>query len=55
MSSISHRQRRTSRRVTLLSLVILLACVGWAVLVQDVRPDACQVQPPPPGAQYLHC
>jgi hypothetical protein len=24
-------------------------------LVQDVRPNACQVHPPPPRAQYLHC
>ncbi|GAY08045.1 hypothetical protein [Pseudonocardia sp. N23] len=51
----SHRELRTSRAVVVFGLVVLLACIGWAILVQDVRPDACQVQPPPPNAQYLHC
>jgi hypothetical protein len=51
----SPRQRRTTRVVAILSAVVLAVCAGWAVLVQDVRPNACQVQPPPPRAQYLHC
>ena len=55
MSAPSPRQRRTTRVVSIFSAVVLAACVGWAWLVQDVRPDACEVHPPPPGAQYLHC
>ncbi|MFJ4962321.1 hypothetical protein ACIP6P_07620 [Streptomyces sp. NPDC088729] len=39
----------------LFGLIVLLACAGWAVLVQHAVPDACEVSPPPPRAQYLHC
>lgn len=55
MSASSPRQRRTTRAVTMFSAMVVVACVGWAWLVQEVRPDACQVQPPPVRAQYLHC
>ncbi len=55
MSTSSPRQRRTTRTVTMFSAIVVVACVGWAWLVQEVRPDACQVPPTPPNAQYLHC
>jgi len=38
-----------------MSAVILLVCLGWAVLVQHVVPDACSYTTPPANAQYLHC
>lgn len=38
-----------------ISLIIIAACVGWAVLVQHLVPDACSYQTPPPRAQYMHC
>jgi hypothetical protein len=49
------RRRLTLRFVVAISLIILLLCAGWAVLVQRVVPDACSYSPPPPDAQYLHC
>jgi hypothetical protein len=55
MSTSSPRQQRTTRAVAVFSGIVLLACVGWAQLVQVARPDACHVRPPPPRAQYLHC
>jgi hypothetical protein len=45
----------TRRVVALLSVLIVAACVGWAVLVQHAVPDACTYPTPPPNAQYLHC
>lgn len=54
-ASRSPRQRRTTTAVVVFSVLVLLACVGWAVLVQVAVPDACRVVPPPPRAQYLHC
>lgn len=38
-----------------MSLVIVLACVVWALAVQVLVPDACRLPSPPPRAQYLHC
>jgi len=38
-----------------MSALILLLCVGWAVLVQRAVPDACSYTTPPAKAQYLHC
>jgi Na+/proline symporter len=55
MNTSSPRQQRTTRAVAMFSALVVAACVGWAWLVQEVRPDACQIQPPPPNAQYLHC
>ena len=49
------RRARTVRVVWLFSLLVVLACVGWAVLVQVAVPDACTSPVPPPRAQYLHC
>jgi hypothetical protein len=54
-STASPRQQRTTRAVAVFSALVLLACLGWAVLVQVAVPDACQLSPPPPRAQYLHC
>lgn len=51
----SPRQRRTTVAVTVFSVLVVLACVGWAVLVQIAVPDACQASPPSPRAQYVHC
>ena len=49
------RRQLTLRFVIVISLVIVMACVGWAVLVQTIVPDACSHHPPPSNAQYLHC
>ncbi len=49
------RRQLTFRFVLVISVIILLACVGWAVLVQRAVPDACSYDPPPTNAQYLHC
>lgn len=38
-----------------MSLVIVVACVVWALAVQVLVPDACSLTSPPPRAQYLHC
>ncbi len=49
------REAMVTRFVWAISLVILLACIGWAVLAQVAVPDACTYPTPPPNAQYLHC
>ena len=49
------RRDRTTRAVVLLSLLLVAACVGWAVLAQVLVPDACAGGAPPPRAQYVHC
>ncbi len=45
----------TTRFVVGISVGLLLLCVGWAVLVQRLVPDACSYRPPPPRALVLHC
>ncbi len=49
------REAMVTRFVWVMSAIIVLACVGWAVLVQVIVPDACTYDPPPANAQYLHC
>ncbi|HKJ11537.1 MAG TPA: hypothetical protein VJ976_04005 [Ornithinimicrobium sp.] len=49
------RRSLTNRLVAVMSALILLLCVGWAVLVQRAVPDACSYTTPPAKAQYLHC
>jgi hypothetical protein len=49
------RRNITTRFVVVISAVLLLACVGWALLVQQIVPDACSYHPPPARAQVLHC
>lgn len=49
------RRDRTSRTVLVFSVLVVLACVAWAALVQVTVPDACRLPAPPPRAQYLHC
>ncbi|MTD15248.1 hypothetical protein GIS00_15000 [Nakamurella sp. YIM 132087] len=49
------RRTLTTRFVIAMSLLVLLCCVGWALLAQHVVPDACSYADPPPRAQYLHC
>jgi hypothetical protein len=49
------RRTLTTRFVLVVSIVILLCCVGWAFLVQVLVPPACSYHPPPERAQYLHC
>ncbi len=49
------RRQLTLRFVVVFAIIVVLACVGWAVLVQRVVPDACSYSPPPTNAQYLHC
>jgi hypothetical protein len=39
------------RFVIVFAIIVVLACVGWAVLVQRVVPDACTYSPPPTNAQ----
>ena len=49
------RRNLTTRFVVAISLLILLLCVGWAVLVEHVVPNACSYHPQPARALYLHC
>ena len=37
------------------ALVVLLACVGWAVLVEVMVTPACDLPTPPPNAGPLQC
>lgn len=45
----------TTRFVWAMSMLILLACLGWAHLVQHAVPDICAYDRPPPHAQFIHC
>jgi hypothetical protein len=45
------RRQLTLRFVVVFAIIVVLACVGWAVLVQRVVPDACTYSPPPTNAQ----
>ena len=49
------RRQLTLRFVIAFSIMIVVGCIGWALLVQAVVPDACSYTPPPTNAQYLHC
>ena len=49
------RRNITTRFVVAISVLILLLCVGWAVLVQHAVSDACTYHPPPARALFLHC
>lgn len=49
------REKMADRFVWVISVVLVLGCIGWAVLVQRLVPDACTYPTPPPHAQYLHC
>lgn len=55
MSAPPGRTARTTRVVVLLGVLLVAACLVWAVVAQVAVPDACSVTPPPPRAQYLHC
>lgn len=37
------------------AIVVLLACIGWAVLVETMVTPACDLPTPPPNAGPLHC
>lgn len=41
--------------VSVVTAVVLLSCIVWALAVQHIVPDACTYRPPPPRAQVLHC
>jgi hypothetical protein len=45
----------TRAAVLVVSSVVIVACVVWAVVVQHLVPDACTYSPPPANAQYLDC
>jgi hypothetical protein len=49
------RQRRIRLAVWTVSAVVLVACVLWALLVQVLVPDVCELPSPPANAQYVHC
>ncbi len=49
------RQRNTLIAVWVVSAIIIALCVFWSVLVEHLVPTACDSQPPPARAQYLHC
>jgi hypothetical protein len=49
------RQRNTLIAVWIVSAIIIAVCLGWSVLVEHLVPTACESQPQPPRAQYLHC
>jgi len=37
------------------AVVVLLACIGWAVLAEVLVTPACDLPTPPPNAGPLHC
>jgi hypothetical protein len=37
------------------AIVVVAACVGWAVLVQGLVTPACDLAHPPSNAGYLDC
>lgn len=45
----------TTRFVIAISVLLLLVCLGWALLVDSLVPIACSYPDPPARAQYLHC
>lgn len=49
------RTERTTIAVTVFSVVLVIACVGWALLAQVAVPNACSYHPPPAHTFYLHC
>lgn len=49
------RRARTRNVAVTVSVIVVLACVLWAVAVQVLVPDACSYDAPPENAQYLHC
>lgn len=49
------RRARTRSLAIAVSVIVVLACVVWAIVVQHAVPDACTYDPPPQNAQYLHC
>jgi len=49
------RRILTPRFVVVISILLFLACIGWAALVDGLVTDACDSPTPPPKAQYPHC
>jgi hypothetical protein len=41
--------------VLVVTAVVRLSYIVWALAVQHIVPDACTYRPPPPRAQVLHC
>jgi len=37
------------------TFLVLAACIGWAVLAQNLVPSACELSTPPPDAGPLVC
>lgn len=44
-----------TRLVVALSVAFAAVCIGWAFAVQELVPNACTYDTPPPNAQYVHC
>lgn len=53
------RRILTRRFVVVISILLFLAGIGWAALVDGLVDglvaDACDFPTPPPKAQYPHC
>ncbi|WP_290802455.1 hypothetical protein [Herbiconiux sp.] len=49
------RERAALRAMIVVTLVVLAACVGWAVLAQTVVPSACVLSTAPADAGPLIC
>ncbi len=49
------RETMVTRFVGSFSAIVVLACVGWALLAQSAVPDACSYPTAPPNSQYIHC
>lgn len=49
------RQRRTLLTVLLMGVALVLSCIVWAIVVQTVVPNVCQLPHVPARAGYVSC
>jgi uncharacterized membrane protein len=49
------RQRRVLLTVVSMGIVLVFACVVWAIAVQRVVPNVCSLAHPPAHAGYVDC
>jgi hypothetical protein len=49
------RKRAARRATVVVTIVILAVCVLWAIAVQTLVPDACELTTAPPNAGPLVC
>ncbi|MGA1836964.1 hypothetical protein VD659_08520 [Herbiconiux sp. 11R-BC] len=49
------RERAAGRAALIVGVVVVAACVGWAVLAQTVVPPACDAATAVPGGGSVTC